>query len=700
MYENGSSSLLPFDYTDTGFNVFHFLPDATDLKAGTVRNRVNPSTVLIAENGAYLEEREGYETGYIVGQDDTSGGAWSRILTTDPQFDVVNTTSNEGCIWEAVVMPDVLPSASGADSAMGDSVNRLEMYNDAGSLKCRFNIASGAVIADSGATNLMALDTLVHMAGINTGDTVGGSNIYAAVDGIVGAAQTRATDALSTGIFSHGNHNAPASDVGWATMFKGKSFFFRIWKIHKDYMPTIAEIQRALQFHRRSFEPGNNPGEAHPIFAELLEKRVNGAIVCRVATWTPGNIITTSASAGTWAPQLQNTVTAPASFPATTLYSEGQRDFYMDHKGYISRRVIYVGDPAGTAPTGTKGVATIEAGAAAGPYAGATAVADALAVAVPTDIARRVGNYSYSGVVALPPTVAIASVSLTVDGLTTIVTTTAHKLSTGMTAKIRNVLGGTFGGSGFRQINANHVATVVDPTTFTIPTVNCTVQPTANTGEVWGIGGRRGRHSRFEAPVVADIDLGSVMATSKEAAYCDVIGGVYTNGAGDGLAIAAQAKDSVFEKLVANGSTGDGVDVATGATGNVFNRNILRGNGGKGIRSDEVITVTNNIVLGNATGSINAPASILKHNNLNVAAAGGADSSVNSDHNIIGHTPKFYDVDAGNQNLGHMKQSNTVHSGEGGVDQGPFNYNENPKWIMHIGGILYLVEGAGIVKKI
>ena len=158
------------------------------------------------------------------------------------------------------------------------------------------------------------------------------------------------------------------------------------------------------------------------------------------------------------------------------------------------------------------------------------------------------------------------------------------------------------------------------------------------------------------------------------AADMHVKGFEVVNSAGIGLSVGAAALRWSAKQLVAHNSLLANIGVNVAAVNGVLSDYISKDGTTYGVDSAVAFESRNGIVLGNTLGSINAPASTLKNNNLDVAASGGADSSVNADHNIVAHTPKFKDVDAANQNLSHTMQSNTVHSGEGGKDQGPFKY--------------------------
>ena len=78
------------------------------------------------------------------------------------------------------------------------------------------------------------------------------------------------------------------------------------------------------------------------------------------------------------------------------------------------------------------------------------------------------------------PRIYISSISTGAPACT-ITTAVPHGLTTGDTVTVCNVVGGTFGST----VNATFRATVLTPTTFTIP-VACTVAPTANTGLITG----------------------------------------------------------------------------------------------------------------------------------------------------------------------------------------------------------------------
>ncbi|MEW6330232.1 MAG: right-handed parallel beta-helix repeat-containing protein [Pseudomonadota bacterium] len=593
-YTKGYSDLLPrqLTYVDGNWHMARFAPDETDLAAGTCRNRVihpDIAQVLVrgssghVSGGAYFEYREGYEFSALAAVNQQRHG-FVRI-PTNPHFDVVDGTW--GSIWEGWFNPDSVPTGGAAQSLMGDAANRLELAESTG-LVVRFN--AGGTTVTSPTTKRPQQDAWFHAAGVNTGAAT--NNLYAACHGFLGTVGTKGTDSLASGNFNLGSHNDSTASPNTA-IFVGAGPFRRIIKIHKDDFPSLADLRRILLYHAESFDH-KNPGALHPIIQELLAKRVNGAVRCKVLTYGPVGIREVTETDWRWDADAIQTDSPASAFEGTFVKvgSAGNEIAPMIiAKGAYTRRVIAVGDPAGTNPTVTKGVPFIS-GTACGPHAGATALASGKEQM--TDDAKkaavlRLGLYDYS---------------------------------------------------------------VEAPFTF-------------------DVAGYNGKQTRLEGTLNPVYGQSTKMdKLIPNAADLHVRGLEITGSADDGVAPGAAAAHVTLERVVSHDNTGDGIGNAAG-TDIVVRNCILKDNGAYGLDSAVDIVSENNIILGNPTGSINATAgSRSVHDNLDVAAVGVTpDASTR-----VGVPVKFKDVAAVNKDLGHMMQSSSIHSAEGGGDQGAFQY--------------------------
>ena len=385
LYLNDSTTLLPFTLA-AGCMVHIPEISETDLTNGTITNQITHSTgsnTFTKTGVATLAHREGLKFSAAECQD-TNRAFFVRVTNsaneTSGHLDVADGAS-WGCIWESyhknTVRPQDTSPATTAQTLIGDGNNRLEFHWDGVQYVIRANVDTAGTPVTATSPTAAAFqarrDAWAVAALINNGDAT--NNIFAAYNGRKGTSVSKATSAASGNFcfFQHTNDSAAAVPEA----FSGQIAFVRIIKIKTSYFPD-ADLDEILRFHAESFDPYKSPGALHPKLIELLAKTDNGSPVIRIATYAPDAINysdTDITSAPTWTCSTQNTVAAASVFTGTMVTVNTTtlpvRRSVAVRTGW-SRRVIHLGDPAGSAPSTTLGVPVIGAGTAAGPYAGAS----------------------------------------------------------------------------------------------------------------------------------------------------------------------------------------------------------------------------------------------------------------------------------------------------------------------------------------
>lgn len=374
-YERNDYSLLPDSWL-----VLDTAIDSTDLTNGTLRNKADLTHVITFSNGPMLTYRRG-ALFTALQQVNSTEPCYGRIAS-NAQFDI--GTGSTVCLWESIVHPMVGTGVLGAGNSydiLGDTNNALRLLNDAGTLKIQ---AKANATTDKSAP--FEANPAAGLRWLHAGLLYDGTNLYACAHGYRGAG-TAAAASAAAGNFNLGN----AADSA-TRFFYGKHCYHRFWKIAAAHAPSAAEWDEILRFHASAVSDITAP-PIHPKLQELLDKRVGGAAVATVLTYSPENIVETDYTTAAWNGTATNMTAVNATIIAT-----GPAQNAIIKKGGHSRRVIYVGDPTATTPTGTPGVPAVGGGAAAGPYptpAEALAeVAEAVTAGVPGD-AISYGLYDY-----------------------------------------------------------------------------------------------------------------------------------------------------------------------------------------------------------------------------------------------------------------------------------------------------------------